>query len=447
MSPIPVFDEVAFIANASDRPIGETVGCLSAKDLEEIRSLVSNPPLVVQRTLEVACLILNAGRSPGRRLGAPEWTSVQRTLSDADFPSRVLEYDVEQLRAAPGLCTFIANDYFKPNNAQQRSTSGPYSQNCSGLSWYPSRPSSQSRVSSPAGVKRRGPHRIQEPLTFTRVHRASHAASSLFRWCADVVDAAAAISEPPMIPVAEFQVELTSQLAQPLPPEPRGIFYEEVTSARATRAKVKTCQDRVGSLTLSRSDRYFECFVAFVDGDCSPGPQQVAQLRLVATAMKKRPSLALHVQDVRAASTETVDPGCNSDGEQRLYSAKLFFAAEAIPFECMPAEESDPQESSEGVLCTLRMDADEELLDFFAHGPGSEGKANPTCPNGHALRRCMAHGHQACGACTEIVSATSCFYGCACYSVCSPCFAKLSAGGRTDVRDIARWLSQHFRMR
>jgi hypothetical protein len=113
---------------------------------------------------------------------------------------------------------------------------------------------------------------------------------------------------------------------------------------------------------LEYFDRYFEVLVAFSQGSESLRKPQIEQLRLVAAAMKKRPRLTLQL-NVYAMNAEQ-----NSYSAQQLYSIQLFFAAEQIPFEVLEAEESDPRDDAEGIVCTLRLDNDADLIEFYTKG-------------------------------------------------------------------------------
>lgn len=440
MSPVPVFEQVAFIANAANQPIGEVVGTVSAKDLEEVRSLVLQPPPVVQRTLEVTYLILHAGRPSCKALCAPDWMQVQRMLSDVDFSAKILEYDVQKLQADRSLCTFIMNEYFRPSSSDScgsgsRQAGLRRSSSVAGLR----------RSSSPAALRGRR-NSSTEPLTFARVHRASHAAGALFRWCVEVIETVIeAASTPPSTPPK------TPEPVVPRPALPRAELQAaaikrpaagENISARAPRAKAKTRTDATNTTDSFMWDRHFESLVVFPPLVCSAGKEQIAQLRLVAEAMKKRPCLTLQLAEYSVA------PGMDCCGTQRLYSVKLFLDAENIPYVCMPAEQSDPRQESEGVLCTLRMDNDRELFDFFTNGPGASDE-DPTCPNGHFFKRCMANDESECNLCSMPLAAPSCFYQCECHRLCSRCHAKRASDfGRADpeLREIGRWLSKNFRM-
>lgn len=65
---------------------------------------------------------------------------------------------------------------------------------------------------------------------------------------------------------------------------------------------------------------------------------------------------------------------------------------------------------------------------------GSKG-ADPTCPNGHTLRRRVADGDYECDACSVEVSSGCCFYGCEpCdYSLCGGCYVKLATGSLEEA--------------
>jgi len=327
----------------------------------------------------------------------------------------------------------IMNEYFKPTS----STRSPSTLR-------------RSRATSPAGIRRSSVQHDLEPLTFARVHYASHAAAALFRWCVDMVETAAAAADS----FDGVQVQGDSPLAAPpLNVLPLNLVAPEVLkrapsspthvlSARP-RAKAKGAVVRVENATILDQDRYFQCIIEFPPGVDSVRPPQIAELRRVVQAIQKRPLLKLQMAEYCS------NPSFNPSGEQRLYSAGLFLSAESIPFERMPAEQNDPREDVEGLLCTLRIDADQELLDFFRDpGPGA---GDPAGPCGQTLKR-QWNGKElrTCNSCGGEISLSTCFYACSCHAdsmICSGCWAKLAAGKRDPrTREIARWLSANFKM-
>jgi hypothetical protein len=218
----------------------------------------------------------------------------------------------------------------------------------------------------------------------------------------------------------------------------------DIMSARAARSKLNAQQDKTEKIEQFESERRFECLVAFADGCHAVSSRQVAELRKVATAMKQRPGLTLHVAEYSMRAGGACE---DSIGKQRLYSVQLFLAAEDVPFTCMPAERSDPRDGKEGILCTLHLD--EELLTYLRNGQSScesDEPTPPTCPHGHKLRRRIGDGGHACEDCGETASG-QCFYCCECYSLCDNCYANLARKrDHIDLRETTRWLSKQFRM-
>jgi hypothetical protein len=103
-------------------------------------------------------------------------------LSDAGFLSRVQCFDVGVLRQFPEISAFIVAEYFglSCSSPSKRGTGQRLSSKSSLVDL--------GRKNSLVEAGRRSftaPHGLSkdEPLTFQRVHRASHAAGALFRWC------------------------------------------------------------------------------------------------------------------------------------------------------------------------------------------------------------------------------------------------------------------------
>lgn len=148
---VNVFGEVQRLGGNQEQhaALADALRNVSAKELEEIRHM-RKPPVVVRRTIEVVCLILEAATHPAPA-SPPTWTKV-RIVMERDFIQRVLNFDVAILHASPRLSRYLVAEYFA----------------CSGDS--------------------RGAHAGQERLTYQRVHRASPAAAALFRWCCVQLD-------------------------------------------------------------------------------------------------------------------------------------------------------------------------------------------------------------------------------------------------------------------
>lgn len=178
----------------SDSEIATTLGNITIEELDEVRSL-KNPPAVVRSILEVTCLILDASRHQSQsHIVPPDWKKVQKKINDPDLFSKVLNYDLEHLRGAPALTSFLASEYFNTAGngvAQSRPTSRASSV-----------PNSRGGRFSPNPRARRA---NLEPLTFSRVLRANRAAAALFKWCVGVL--ASALPEPAQPPQAiEVQI-------------------------------------------------------------------------------------------------------------------------------------------------------------------------------------------------------------------------------------------------
>lgn len=349
MSLVQVFDEVRRLGGV-ELPLeygamGCAAGNISAKDLEEVRSLSGQPPPVVQRTLELMWMILNATRA-AKHLEPPDWTSVRRTLSDAEFQSRVLEYDVQQLRAAPELCDYLVHEYFNPNDHLHI---GP-SVGAADRRRRPARRHSYPLVST---------NKTKEPLTFQRVYRASRAAAALFGWCAEVVDRAAILDNPPS--VASHATEAAAGPSQ---------------SNNQQSMRPHLCMEEPSEVVPVQKvppfDHFFETLISFQTGRDVITSNQVEQLREVVATMRMRPTLQLELSVCIDPCRDTPDTG-----EQRLYGVQLFLEAEGIAYSVGPAEEHSILEkrSSSGISCRFRMDDDIALRNFFS--ASYEGGASP----------------------------------------------------------------------
>lgn len=163
-------------------------------------------------------MILDAGRTPSR-VAPPDWAWVQRKVQDNDFLTKVLNYDLELLRAAPQLTSFLVAEYFRKESGANASPGRPSSRCSSTTRRRPSpysRYSGGARGSSPARPSSRhssGPRGSSpsplppEPLSFSRVHRANRAAAALMRWCVEVIEAVQASPETTEVEVSPSEIE------------------------------------------------------------------------------------------------------------------------------------------------------------------------------------------------------------------------------------------------
>mmetsp|Transcript_87686 Transcript_87686/g.246339 ORF Transcript_87686/g.246339 Transcript_87686/m.246339 type:complete len:517 (+) Transcript_87686:88-1638(+) len=199
---VSVFDEVLRVASTNSCGEGVTaaaaaVGRLTSKELEEVRKL-HNPPKVVRRTLEATFLLMNAAKI-AHPPAAPDWPRVQRMLSDTNFLTRMKSYDATALRSAPALAAYIAAEYF---GVGTRSATPPtLSRRHSTANLGAASPKGGSSFTDPfrrsATLRRSGQLTVyDEPLTFQRVHHASHATAALFKWCTAMVEEAQRPASP-----------------------------------------------------------------------------------------------------------------------------------------------------------------------------------------------------------------------------------------------------------
>lgn len=118
----------------------DVINNINIEELLEIRSF-AEPPAVVKRTLQLTCIILNAAcvKTPKAE---PAWAEVKARVANGSFLDEIRNYDMATLYDAPAVVEFVKSTYFSES----------------------------------------------EPLTFTRVQRASRAAAALFRWSAKAVE-------------------------------------------------------------------------------------------------------------------------------------------------------------------------------------------------------------------------------------------------------------------
>lgn len=127
---------------------------ISMDELLEIRSF-AEPPAVVKRTLQLTCIILNAASI--KRPAELPWAQVKTKMANDSFLDEIKNYDMATLRDSPAVVEFLKSTYFGEN----------------------------------------------DPLTFSRVERASRAAAALFRWSAKAVKEATSVEEVPRLWVCE----------------------------------------------------------------------------------------------------------------------------------------------------------------------------------------------------------------------------------------------------
>jgi len=279
---------------------------ISIRELEEIRSL-KHPPLVVQRALEVVCLLLSVVHF-SRDLKPPDWSTVQHMLTDTKFLTRVLMYDVTALRAAPELVDYIRNEYF---------------------------------ASRPVSVA--GQVSLHDALSFERVFRANCATAALFRWGSFIITSAEAV--PPVIayPVVEPSVV-------ELEPE---IKVTEAIVADVTLDVLMPVPEP--SRLQLRPDRHFETVVPSLAYSMSTS----ITMEVIEEVVLSRPDLRLELSacvDPIEGSHKTMD---------RLHNVLMFLAAKGIKCQLKAGMAKASATREAGITCAVHLNGDAPLILFL----------------------------------------------------------------------------------
>lgn len=396
MQPPPalkVFEEMQkLVADCTEVSSGMSVGELTNKDMEEIRQL-KNPPVVVRRTLEAVYLLMNAARAPARPQ-PPDWARVQRMLSDANFLSKMLNYDSAILQSSPVLTGYVASEYFGGSSGAEvgrRNSTGSL------------RP--ELRRSRTTGFNRRGSVLDEaEPLTFSRVFRASKAAAALFRWSALVIVQAleadlAPASPPAMEPVVQEQLPAPAPSApaapapapppKPVPepkpapkpaptaeppaptpnkpperlPRPSPVAPEQTPERRVPKPMPPPAEPAQPKRVIpfnAEPDRHFELLSTFVFGSASLEQEGIEALQTVCATYCMR----------RRLQVELVSSAAQIENEA-LARGRLMVAQEWLVEEGMPpdaiflSKERRTASEDPGVICLFHLKNDKVLRDFF----------------------------------------------------------------------------------
>lgn len=326
-------------------------------------------------------MLLSASQCASPAPSAPEWAKVQRTLANASFVQRVLDYDVSQLGAAPALTAFVAAEYFGVGG----------------------KPALQSRKSAGSLSARASQAKVAEPLTYESVYRASRVAAALFSWAAAALLAAgialpldeAFFPEEPQASavqgephVEEVNLEAAARLVaelegpsdtapSPEPPAPPAELEPAAARTPTAQAEIGPAQQAPEPavspepLEAQPPDRHFEEVISFSFGESTLGEEQEVDLRRVAAAIRRRPLLQLQLV------------GCINEVEdddvirQRLQATKAFFVAQGI--DCLARPDDGAMEVSRrwpsGVVCQLVLDKDKELQEYLTDRWCSEASA------------------------------------------------------------------------
>lgn len=256
-----------------------SVGDLSGKDMDEIRQL-KNPPLAVRRTLEAVFLLLHAAKAPANPK-PPDWARVQRMLSDANFLARMQNFDASILNESPALTAYVASEYFGSSGGSSGGDALAMRRTHSMGSLRLAESSRRPR----ATLSRKGSTSFDEsdPLTFSRVFRASKATAALFRWSALVVVQAIEASlprppsPPPTLPPATRPppVVADAPLEPPVPPTPAPLT-PVAPPAPAHPTPVPQPPSPTPAFMISAPNRLAEHFtLPSVDAAVAPSPARL----------------------------------------------------------------------------------------------------------------------------------------------------------------------------
>lgn len=415
---VSVFAEVLRVSSAGDAvDPSAAVGKLCVKDLEEIRKL-HQPCAVVRRTFEVMFLLLNLPKDDSRPI-PPTWQRIQRMLSDMSFLTRMKAYDVNALRSLPAVAAFIAEEYFGApgaggpdgrqgavagNGALRRRSTGEVSRTASRRA---ASPATLSRRTSTVLLRAGRSTVLEEPLTYQRVFRASHAAGALFSWCAATIEEAINPSEmspasplptpPPTPPTSPPKTPpaAASPAAAPAPvvvPAPAPTPAPAPAPAPEPEPK-SPFRARHGDIPLAPPppppppqpkrpahlgpDRHFEQISVFKLGYSEITPEGEMALQLIAATMCMRQQLVLQLQ----GALHPMENPAMVTTRQRYIEA--FFDSNKLRYKAseQPIKEIGMNDDP-GIICQLILDNDRELRDWFImrdEGEAFKVGANTKC--------------------------------------------------------------------
>lgn len=337
----------------------ERVENITVEELAEVRRL-SRPPVVVRRTLEATCLILQAAHPPAR-FKQPAWPMVQKRLAEDSFLMDVLQFDVSHLRAVPLLASFVATEYFSDAFAD-----------------------TSCKKSSPPKA---------ETLTFARVFHANKAAAALFKWCARILFAAAfetdetidrAPSEHPLVSeqeepsrelAAASEIDETIDLPppeQPHVPQEEEASQELVESVAHEEPELPSDTSEAESFRQRRllkawrdvciasaPDRHFEVSIMFHVGQYSIGKHHLPTMMNMMSAMCGGPKLRLQLMGCKDALEG------NDVSTWRLDATRKFLAKRGFSVFCDGQWRTATWTRSSGVLCKVHLDNERQLRDYF----------------------------------------------------------------------------------
>lgn len=399
---VSVLEELLKIAGTNEADAGSqvqeaanSVGSLTSKDMEEIRTMHSPPP-ILRRTLEATWLLLNASKNVSSP-APPSWARVQRMLSDAGFLSRMMTFDVEALKNAPELSSFVAAEYFgagqkvavrrldSKNSLGSRSSLDPGRKLTfveAGRRTFPT----YGRTSTAT----------DEPLTFQRVSRGSRAAGALFRWCTTTL---VEVMDPQPLErpkedlstsAGESDVESPSSparaTAEPLlqEPPPCSLLPPIASVAAATlSAAAAVAALNAGTRAPERStvfmplkkvvakppskvltaatppDRHFELLAVFDLGHGGMPKSAEATLQLVASTICIRRTLTLVLQ----GAPDPIEN--NALSKTRVLAAQAWCADNSIPVTISDEVRFAAAGEEPGVVCNVLLHRDRNVRDYF----------------------------------------------------------------------------------
>lgn len=373
-----VFQEVQALgsgagASCSDADVVAALQNIKNEELEELRKL-SRPPTVVRRTLELMYLILDAARTP-LQLASPDWTKIQKKMNAVGFLSDVLHYDVNLLRAAPSLTSFLVAEYFTQRSSVHRQM----------------------------GMKT--VH--TEALTFNRVLRANQAAGALFKWCVAVISRVAVISHVesdlpqdvddeddagcnlPTNDNSESDETLITASPQlhvqedPVDESPEPIDESE-SRVEVIWLKMKSIL-KLWKAQATKPDRHFEGFFQFGVGRYSVSTEHMPLLQSFVIAMRSRPKLQMQL----VTGKDSLEG--NDVAAWRANNTRTFFEKIRIPCCIVDGKQAASITRPAGILGQLILKEDRDLRTFF-HARSAAAKKVALDLSGYWLFPALAQG-------------------------------------------------------
>jgi len=312
-------------------------------------------------------------------------------------------FDVETLKQSPELSAFVVSEYFGVGNSGQSQRLSRRLNSRTSLvdSGRRSTFVEAARRSITSGPRSSLSLTVDEPLTFQRVHRASHAAGALFRWCTttlvEVMDpepdkpkeeilstsAGESDGESPSsssrVTAEPEPQEILIQNSNPLPAlatqavatlaaaaavavvdavEPPPVRTPVIVAKVAPKPKPKP-PPRLVLTAATPPDRHFELFAVFDLGNARLPVGAEAALQTVASTMCIRPGLSLELQ----ACPDRIEHEALS--RTRVAEVQKWFADNALSSSICTEPRFVKSGEEPGVVCRILLHRDRALRDYF----------------------------------------------------------------------------------